>query len=73
MWGQREGGGAHPSQLLAGTASEVNEICPEFSKALGILELSWLIQLCSVAWSSGAVPLDWQTGVVAAIFKKGPS
>ncbi|TWW77340.1 hypothetical protein D4764_12G0007300 [Takifugu flavidus] len=33
--------------------------------------LSWLTRLCNIAWTSGAVPLDWQTGVVVPLFKKG--
>ena len=27
--------------------------------------------LCSIAWTSGTVPLDWQIGVVVPLFKKG--
>ncbi len=40
-------------------------------KALDIVGLSWLTRLFSVAWSSGTVPLELQTGVVVPIFKKG--
>ncbi|TWW54863.1 hypothetical protein D4764_0100890 [Takifugu flavidus] len=32
--------------------------------------MSWLTRLCNIA-TSGAVPLDWQTGVVVPLFKKG--
>ena len=30
----------------------------EFLKALDVVGLSWLTRLCSIAWKSGAVPLD---------------
>ncbi|TWW57364.1 hypothetical protein D4764_07G0000830 [Takifugu flavidus] len=43
----------------------------EFLKALDVVGLSWLTRLCNIAWTSGAVPLDWQTGVVVPLFKKG--
>ncbi|KAI3357040.1 hypothetical protein L3Q82_003675 [Scortum barcoo] len=33
--------------------------------------LSWLTRLCSIAWRLGTVPLEWQTGVVVPLFKKG--
>uniref|UniRef100_A0A672HEW3 Doublecortin domain containing 2B n=1 Tax=Salarias fasciatus TaxID=181472 RepID=A0A672HEW3_SALFA len=33
--------------------------------------LSWLKRLCTMEWRSGTVPLDWQTGVVGPLFKKG--
>ncbi|TWW57341.1 hypothetical protein D4764_07G0000600 [Takifugu flavidus] len=49
----------------------VDEIRPEFLKALDVVGLSWLTRLCSIAWTSGAVPLDWQTGVVVPLFKRG--
>ncbi|TWW76609.1 hypothetical protein D4764_13G0012710 [Takifugu flavidus] len=52
-------------------APEVDEIRPEFLKALDVVGLSWLTRLCNIAWTSGAVPLDWQTGVVVPLFKKG--
>uniref|UniRef100_A0A3B4FLA9 Reverse transcriptase domain-containing protein n=1 Tax=Pundamilia nyererei TaxID=303518 RepID=A0A3B4FLA9_9CICH len=58
-------------QLLGGRAPGVDEVCPEFLKALDVVGLSWLTRLYNVAWRSGAVPLDWQTGVVVPIFKKG--
>jgi len=40
-------------------------------KALDIVGLSWLTRLVNVARRSGTVPLEWQTGVVFPIFKKG--
>uniref|UniRef100_A0A8C9SX65 ribonuclease H n=1 Tax=Scleropages formosus TaxID=113540 RepID=A0A8C9SX65_SCLFO len=54
-----------------GKAPGVDEIRPEFLKSLDVVGLSWLTRLCSIAWSSGTVPLDWQTGVVVPLFKKG--
>ena len=58
-------------KLLGGRVPGVDEVCPEFLKALDVVGLSWLTRLCSIAWTSGAVPLDWQTGVVVPLFKKG--
>ncbi|TWW61046.1 hypothetical protein D4764_05G0011360 [Takifugu flavidus] len=45
-------------------APGVDEIHPEFLKALDVVGQSWLTRLRNIAWTSGAVPLDWQTGVV---------
>ncbi|TWW77428.1 hypothetical protein D4764_12G0008180 [Takifugu flavidus] len=58
-------------KLLGGKAPGVDEIRPEFLKAPDVVGLSWLTRLCNIAWTSGAVPLDWQTGVVVPLFKKG--
>ncbi|KAK0154090.1 LINE-1 retrotransposable element ORF2 protein [Merluccius polli] len=58
-------------KLLGGRAPGVDEVRPEFLKALDIVGLSWLTRLCGIAWTSRAVPLDWQTGVVVPLFKKG--
>ncbi|KAK0150407.1 Craniofacial development protein 2 [Merluccius polli] len=58
-------------KLLGGRAPGVDEVRLEFLKALDVVGLSWLTRLCSIAWTSGAVPLDWQTGVVVPLFKKG--
>uniref|UniRef100_A0A8C6P9E0 Reverse transcriptase domain-containing protein n=1 Tax=Nothobranchius furzeri TaxID=105023 RepID=A0A8C6P9E0_NOTFU len=58
-------------KLICGKAPGVDEICPEFLKALDVVGLCWLTRLCNMAWTSGAVPLDWQTGVVVPLFKKG--
>ena len=52
-------------KLLCGRAPGVDEVRPEF---LDVAVLSWLTRLCSIVW---AVPLDWQTGVVVPLFKKG--
>nr|XP_049577496.1 glycine receptor subunit alpha-3 isoform X1 [Syngnathus scovelli] len=58
-------------KLLGGKALGVDEIRPEFLKALDVVGLSWLTRLYNVVWTSGTVPLDWQTGVVVPLFKKG--
>ncbi|XP_051936003.1 uncharacterized protein LOC127610201 [Hippocampus zosterae] len=58
-------------KLLGGKAPGVDEIRPEFLKALDVVGLSWLTRLCNIAWSTGRVPLDWQTGAVVPLFKKG--
>ncbi|TWW78236.1 R2DM Retrovirus-related Pol polyprotein from type II retrotransposable element [Takifugu flavidus] len=58
-------------KLLGGKAPGVDEIRPESLKALDVVGLSWLTRLCNIAWTSGAVLLDWQTGVVVPLFKKG--
>ncbi|KAK3568497.1 hypothetical protein QTP86_008636 [Hemibagrus guttatus] len=58
-------------QLLGGKAPWVDEICPEYLKSLDVVGLSWLTHLCNIAWWSGTVPLDWVTGVVVPLFKKG--
>ncbi|KAK3551449.1 hypothetical protein QTP70_017426, partial [Hemibagrus guttatus] len=58
-------------QLLGGKAPGVDEIRPEYLKSLDVVGLSWLTRLCNIAWRSGTVPLDWTTGVVVPLFKKG--
>ncbi|TWW59266.1 R2DM Retrovirus-related Pol polyprotein from type II retrotransposable element [Takifugu flavidus] len=58
-------------QLPGGGAPGADEIRPGYLKALDVVGLSWLTRLCNIAWTSGAVPLDWQTGVVVPIFKSG--
>ncbi|KAK3540855.1 hypothetical protein QTP86_002442 [Hemibagrus guttatus] len=58
-------------QLLGGKAPGVDEIRPEYLKSLDVVGLSWLTRLCNIAWRSGTVPLDWVTGVVVPLFKKG--
>ncbi|KAK3526805.1 hypothetical protein QTP70_033550 [Hemibagrus guttatus] len=58
-------------QLLGGKAPGVDEIRPEYLKSLDVVGLSWLTRLCNIAWQSGTVPLDWATGVVIPLFKKG--
>ncbi|RJG15506.1 hypothetical protein D4A39_16625 [Alcanivorax profundi] len=49
----------------------MDEIRPEYLKSLDVVGLSWLTRLCNIAWRMGTVPLDWQTGVVVPLFKKG--
>ena len=58
-------------KLLGGKAPGVDEIRPEYLKSLDVVGLSWLTRLCNIAWRSGTVPLDWQTGVVVPLYKKG--
>uniref|UniRef100_A0A674NNR2 Phosphodiesterase n=1 Tax=Takifugu rubripes TaxID=31033 RepID=A0A674NNR2_TAKRU len=58
-------------QLPGGGAPGADVILPGYLKALDVVMLSWLTRLCNIAWTSGAVPLDWQTGVVVPIFKSG--
>ncbi|KAK3575581.1 hypothetical protein QTP86_030516 [Hemibagrus guttatus] len=58
-------------QLLGGKAPGVDEIRPEYLKSLDVVGLSWLTRLCNITWRSGTVPLDWATGVVVPLFKKG--
>ncbi|KAK3506577.1 hypothetical protein QTP70_009899 [Hemibagrus guttatus] len=57
--------------LLGGKAPGVDEIRPEYLKSLYVVGLSWLTHLCNIAWWSGTVSLDWVTGVVVPLFKKG--
>ncbi|KAK3538438.1 hypothetical protein QTP86_003713 [Hemibagrus guttatus] len=58
-------------QLLGGKAPGMDEIRPEYFKSLDVVGLSWLTRLCNIVWWSGTVPLDWATGVVVPLFKKG--
>ena len=44
-------------KLLGGRAPGVDEIRPEFLKALDVVGLSWSTRLCSITWTSGTVPL----------------
>ncbi|XP_061650970.1 uncharacterized protein LOC133487820 [Phyllopteryx taeniolatus] len=58
-------------KLLGDKAPGVDEIRPESLNAMDVVRLSWLTRLCNIAWTSGTVPLDWQTRVVVPLFKKG--
>ncbi|KAK3569195.1 hypothetical protein QTP86_026474, partial [Hemibagrus guttatus] len=58
-------------QLLGEKAPGMDEIRPEYLKSLDVVGLSWLTSLCNIVWRSGTVPLDWATGVVVHLFKKG--
>ncbi|TWW74372.1 R2DM Retrovirus-related Pol polyprotein from type II retrotransposable element [Takifugu flavidus] len=58
-------------QLPGSGAPGADQIRSGYLKALDVVGLSWLTRLCNIAWTSGAVPLDWQTGVVVPIFKRG--
>ena len=55
-------------KLLSGKAPGVDESRPEYLKSLDVVGLSWLTRLCNIAWQSGTVPLDWQTGLVVPLF-----
>lgn len=58
-------------QLRSNRAPGWKKHC-EFLRSLDVSGLSWLTRLCSSVWTSGTVPLEWQTGmVVVALFKKG--
>lgn len=63
--------GAVVKGLYGGKAAGVDEIRLEMLKALANVGVKWLTHLFNVAWKVGSVPLDWQTGVVVPIFKKG--
>uniref|UniRef100_A0A8C6KM13 Reverse transcriptase domain-containing protein n=1 Tax=Nothobranchius furzeri TaxID=105023 RepID=A0A8C6KM13_NOTFU len=58
-------------QLHSGGAPGVDEIHPGYLKTMDVVGLLWLTRLCNIAWSSGAVPVEWQIRVVVPIFKKG--
>ena len=60
-------------QLRSGSAPRVDEICLDLLKALDVVGLSWLTCLCNVAWTSGTVLFEWQTGVVGFISSQGLS
>ena len=57
--------------LKPGKAVGIDEIRPEMLKALDAGGIEWLTRVFGVAWRTGRVPSDWQTGVVVPIFKKG--
>ncbi|KAI3361552.1 hypothetical protein L3Q82_013702 [Scortum barcoo] len=63
-------GGKAPG-VDGGKAPGMDEIRPEYLKSLDVVGLSWLTRLCNIAWRLGTVPLEWQTGVVVPLFKKG--
>ncbi|KAI3364865.1 hypothetical protein L3Q82_001049 [Scortum barcoo] len=59
-------------KLLGGKALWVDERSTLSTfKSLDVVGLSWLTCLCIIAWRSGTVPLEWQTGVVVPLFKGG--
>lgn len=57
-------------KLLGGRAPGMDEIHPEFLKAVDDVWLSWLTRICNIGWTLGAVPLDLQTGEVVPLFEK---
>uniref|UniRef100_A0A8C6PJP1 Endonuclease/exonuclease/phosphatase domain-containing protein n=1 Tax=Nothobranchius furzeri TaxID=105023 RepID=A0A8C6PJP1_NOTFU len=58
-------------QLHSIGAPGADEIRPGHLKAMDVVGLLWLTHLCNIAWPSRAVPVEWETGVVVPIFKKG--
>ena len=58
-------------QLHSSNALRVDVIHPELLGALDVVGLSWFTCLFNIVWTSGTVPLEWQTGVVFPLFKKG--
>ena len=57
--------------LKPGKAAGIDEIRPEMLKSLSRHGILWLTRVCRVAWREGRAPVDWQTGIVVPIFKKG--
>ena len=46
----------------SGNAPGIDEIRAEMLKAIGVEGLPWLTRLFNIAWESGTVPKEWQTG-----------
>lgn len=57
------------NKLHGGMDPGMGEIHLELFKVLDVVQLSWLTCLCNVALTSGAAPLDWQTGMAVPFFK----
>ena len=57
--------------LKPGKAADIDEIRSELLKSLSRQGIFWLTRVCRVAWREGRAPMDWQTGIVVPIFKKG--
>lgn len=45
--------------------------CARFLQTLDDVGLSWLTCFCNIAWTSGKVPLEWQTQVVVPLCRFG--
>ncbi len=58
-------------KLSSGKVPGIDEIHLEMVKTLGFEGLSWMIHYFNIAWKSGAVPKEWQTGVVVQPVQKG--
>lgn len=58
-------------QLCGSGALGIDEISPGYPRALDVIRQSWLTRQWNSTWTSGVVPLEWQTGVVVPICKKG--
>ena len=59
--------------LCSGKSPGIDEIQPEMLNALGVEGLFWLTRLFNIAWQSGTVLKEWQTGVVVPLLKKADS
>ena len=57
--------------LKPGKAAGIDEIRPEMLKSLSYHGIHWLTRVCRIAWMERRAPVDWQTGIVVPIFKKG--
>ena len=57
--------------LKPGKAAGIDEIRSELLKSLSRHGILWFTRVCRVAWREGRAPVDWQTGTVVPIFKKG--
>ena len=58
-------------RIKSGKAAGEDEIRPEMLNALGGAGIDWLTRVFQVVWDSGEAPMDWQTGVIVPVFKKG--
>ena len=57
--------------LKTGKAADIDEIRPVLLKSLSRHGILWLTRVCRVGWREGGAPVDWQTGIVVPIVKKG--
>lgn len=60
-------------KLSGGLGPGVDEICPEFLKALDVVGLSWLTRLCSITWNQASGLPDWDDGLRTGTGKGAPS
>ena len=58
-------------QLKSGKSAGGDEIRPEMLKALAWEGILWLTRVCQLAFKLGKTLMDWQTGVIIPIHKKG--
>ena len=57
--------------LKPGKAAGIDETRPELLKFLSRHGILWLTRVCRVAWREGRASVDWQTGIIVPVFKKG--